>query len=157
MKQVYLLITINLWNVKRMRLALYLADYWFIACLLFLGARGRPAIIISIEQLKILHDQGCTAKKMATIFKCSQQLVYQQLYACNIHQRGRYSMLSQITVNFISPRSAFRVSADKTITFLINVGYSASYYTVVILFLSHQRSYLNHYQTASQTITTIYK
>ena len=46
-----------------------------------------------MEQLKVLHQSGCTAKEMAAIFKCSPQLVYKRLYAVGIHQRDKYANL----------------------------------------------------------------
>lgn len=67
-------------------------------CFVFEGSRGRPAIVIPIEQLKALHGQGCSAKEMSVIFKCSPHLVYKRLYAANIHQRDKYSTLPDVNL-----------------------------------------------------------
>jgi hypothetical protein len=60
----------------------------------FAGTRGRPSVLIGVEQLRMLHDKDFTAKQMASVFKCSSQLIYKKLHESGIHQRDKYSTIS---------------------------------------------------------------
>ncbi|CAG2221929.1 unnamed protein product [Mytilus edulis] len=66
----------------------------FQAPLIRTGERGRPQFDIPLEQLKMFHDFGFTAKKMAQHFGCSTVLVYKRLKEEGISQRGKYTDIS---------------------------------------------------------------
>ncbi|XP_033729585.1 uncharacterized protein LOC117318741 [Pecten maximus] len=60
----------------------------------FTGMRGRPKVVIEEDQLKMLHNMNYTAKQMAQHFGCSAKVVYKRLYACGLHQRDKYSNIT---------------------------------------------------------------
>ncbi|KAF5276964.1 hypothetical protein FQR65_LT16112 [Abscondita terminalis] len=58
------------------------------------GGRGRPKMIITKEQLKLLYKEGYSAPEMAKILSCSQSLIYKHLHNQEMHLRKRYSSIS---------------------------------------------------------------
>ena len=54
------------------------------------GWKGQPKVQISIDQLKLLHSEGFSAKQMSEMLHCSTQLVYKRLCEAGIHQRDKY-------------------------------------------------------------------
>ncbi|XP_061197767.1 uncharacterized protein LOC133205891 [Saccostrea echinata] len=59
-----------------------------------LGNGGRPKVNITEDQLKMLHNLNFTAKQMAEHFQCSPEVVYRRLKAIGLHQRDKYSTMS---------------------------------------------------------------
>lgn len=60
---------------------------------LFSG-RGRPAVQIEADQLKLLFDKGFTATQMAHHFGCCESVIRKQLRDTNLNVSSKYTHLS---------------------------------------------------------------
>ncbi|KAF5308923.1 hypothetical protein FQR65_LT00005 [Abscondita terminalis] len=59
------------------------------------SASGRPRFNITVDQLKMLYQQGYSATKMAKHFKCSTKTVYRHCYKNGLFFKKRYSQISR--------------------------------------------------------------
>ena len=66
--------------------------------LLYTGCKGRPAIAISREQLKLYLDYGFMAVKIAQLFSVSVKTVFRRLNKWGM-ERKKYSDLSDMELN----------------------------------------------------------
>lgn len=75
---------------------LFLCRVYLITCLKFssIGQRGRHKKSITRGKLQCFQNLGYTVIKMAEHVKCSPQLVYKRLYEKGLHQRDKYTILS---------------------------------------------------------------
>ena len=93
----------------------FVREAWNVKCKTVSGNRGRPSVTLQVSQLRLLQEKGFTAKQMAAVFKCSPALVYKTLWKLNMHQRAKYSSLteSELLEKVTHLHSAFPNSGNK--------------------------------------------
>ena len=59
-----------------------------------IGKRGRPQLMLPREHLEMFQKLGFSVPKMAQHFHCSIHQVYKRLYEGGLHQRKKYTTIS---------------------------------------------------------------
>lgn len=89
---------------------------------IFVGTKGRPKLAITEDQLRLLSNEGYTAKGMAQVFKCSTSTVKKRLAQNNIYLRANYTDISDdsLTSEVQKLHEEFPNSGSKVSTAITN-------------------------------------